>query len=618
MKFRDPDRDLGRLCGVIQKDRLQLKYGREEVLGMVREYLGSHSLEDGSEKRVPINIMSMYVNTIGRKLIPKNPRCLISTFSKPDKAAVAIMQESVNREMTEMNIAKTLRRAIVNALFSMGIVKVALSTPTDCAMADYRLKAGHAAVWNIDQDDFVYDIHARDFSQATYIGHRFRVPLDVVRGSKLYGAQRRQLTAQTDRMFNLEGDERIHMIGTGYYSDREWVDMIDLWEIYLPQYKKVITLCDDDLTGAAFLTDGGRMTKDDAYGKGRRKCLREQDWIGPDSGPYHDIGYMTIPGTAMYKGPIQDIFDLHLSVNEMARKLIDQAKRMKSVMPVRSAEEYERLKITSDGEGFRTDSADVMKEARYGGPDQGIGMLMQEFFQMASKLGGNLEIIGGQGPQARTATQDRISNANAGSGVESMAEDTNTFVSSIIKALCWYDHYHPTKVLKTEYSAPGVPDASIVRQSFPNNPDVHQNMPGRVVRTHGYDEMQIKVDPYSLLSQTPAEKAGKIMQALAQVYAPYAQQCAQSGITPNMPTVFKLLGEYWDMPELSEIFDVSTPAIPDEQPGGPEQPQIPGQNETIHTRRSVGDDSQQAKEALMSNMMSKGSGQGQPMGAAGV
>lgn len=594
---------------------MQLRYGREEVVGMVREYLGSHALEDGSAKRVPINIMSMYVNTVGRKLIPKNPRAMFSTFQKPYKAAVSILQESVNQQIIEMNLARTARRTVTNALFACGVTKVGLSTPTDCSMADYRLKPGHVSVWDISLDDFVWDVHARDFSQATYMGHRFRVPLYSVVDNKLFSRQRKELSGQTDRMFNLEGDERLHMIGTGYYSDSEWIEMIDLWEIYLPQFKKVIIIADDDLTGQAFSTGGlSKMTKDDYYGKGRRKALSEQRWIGPDCGPYHVLGYMGIPGTAMYKGPIQDVFDLHLSVNEMARKLIDQAKRMKSVMPVTNAEEYERLGKTSDGEGFRRDpSNEPMKEVRFGGPDQGIGLLMNEFFNMASKLGGNLELIGGQGPQARTATQDKMANANAGAGIQAMQDDTNDYLSSVIGAIGWFEHYHPTKIHRTEFAAPGVPDASITRESYPNNPAVHQNVPGRVVRAHRYEDMQITVDPYSLQHHTPQERAAMLMQAIQQVYMPMAQQCQQAGIAISMPVLFKKLGEYWDMPDLDELFTISTPNIPDEQPSA-DQPQIPGQSETIHTRRSVGDQSQQAKEALISNAMSKGSGQPGPMG----
>jgi len=307
----------------------------------------------------------------------------------------------------------------------------------------------------------------------------------------------------------------------------------------------------------------------------------------------------------MFKGPVQDIYDLHLAVNNIARKLVRQAQRQKSVMPVASDTEYERLQITEDGAAFRTDRADVMKEARYGGPDQANFLLMQEFINQANRLSGNLDLVGGLGPQARTATQDKMNEQSSSSNVNSLAEDTVNYSSAVIKSLCWFWHNHPTQVQKTVYSPPNLPEISIPLKSYPNDPNAAPPMDG-VVRAHSFEDMQIEIDPYSMQSQTPQQKAQLIVGAI-QNLTPLAQA---QGKGLDFEFVLEKLGEYWDMPDLAEMFKDMPPEMMQQQGGGqPPSGKLP-QTERLYTRRSLGGDSQQAREAVISNAM-KGSMNGQ-------
>ena len=598
------------------KSRLQLRRYREERAEMVRQYIGAHWSEDAADRKVPINILSLYVNIVGRNLIAKNPRVILSTFDRSEKPIASIMQAWANRQIEQIYLAETLQRVVLDALFSVGICKVALATPADAAHENWRVQAGEPMAERVDFDDFVFDIHAKDFREAGYIGHRFRVPLEVVRESKIYGKQRKELEANEDRLYNLEGDERISTIGRGYYSNyEEYEDFIDLWEIYLPRHRKVVTIAEDHLVGFSSGINLGQSNIDI-----RRKALLEQDWLGPECGPYHMLALGIVPGNIMPKGPIQDVFDLHTSINNIARKLIRQAEDCKTVTMISggSDTDAQRVNGTNDGESVRVDNPESIKQVVMTLPNQNLFQLMEAFVQRASWVAGNLEMMGGLSPQARTATQDKLLAQNASAGLADMQDRSVNFTAGVVRSLLWYWHHHPTKIMRTTHSLPGLPDISIVRKSYPDNPAIHGNVPGRIVRKNDYDDLDIKIDPYSLQNQTPQMRL-QFIQGIVGLITPMMPLLQQQGIMFDANTWLKKVGEYGDCPDLQELFTIMEPPQQDTPPSAEPGPG-PAQTERTYTRRSIGGDSQQAKEAANSNMVSamanqNGNGQMQPAGA---
>lgn len=618
-KERDPDRELGRLCSAIQKARLQLRFMRQKRLDMVRQFVGAHYAEDGAEKTVPVNLLAMAANIIGRKLIPKNPRLMLSTFERQYRPAVSILESWANSHIEGINLANTFRRVVADALYFIGVCKVGIATPAEASSAGWAVEAGQPFIERVDLDDFAFDTHARDFSECGWMAHRSRVTLESVRNSPYFGESARQLTATEDKFFNLEGDERIQMIGRGYYDNQEeYEDFVDIWEVYLRREKVIVTLLDDNLTGAS--NEAG-ISDNEHYGNGRRRALREQKWLGPITGPYHILNLGQVPGNAMGKGPLHDIYDLHLAVNNIVRKLIRQAQDTKKLTMISAGktEDGKRVTDTPDGHAVVVDDPKAVTQAVLGEPNQALGLLLDSFINRASWLEGNLELLGGLGPQAKTATQDKLSEAASSSQIGSLQDDTLSFVADVLRSWIWFQHHHPTNVHKAVHQVPGLERVSIVRRSFPDNPDVHRNQPGLVVRNHDFEAMQIKVDPYSLQYQTPQERAQKIIDAVTKLYLPMAQLAQQQGIGLDLNVVFRKLGKYWDDPDLEEIFSFAQKPPAEgggentgasgvgaqESPAGPKEP-------TEIIRRSLGADSQQAKESLLSNMMAKGVQNGTP------
>lgn len=595
-----PDLQISKLAAAMQRARLVLRRPRSERVDMVRELVGRHYSEEGATRDVPVNMIAMYTTIIGRKLMSNAPRAMLSTFDPSSKAMVAAMESWINKEIYRTQLAETFRRSINDSLFWGGVIKVALATPADSASQAWNLDAAEPFAECIDLDDFVFDIHARTFKKVTFIGHRFRAPLRVIKESKMYSKNRTELTADWDQLYNMEGDERISVIGrTSIGGDtEEYEDHVDLWEVYLPQHGVIVTLHHDQVSAFGKTGDGRE-----------NKALRIQKWIGPDTGPYHILSLGEVPGNIQPTAPVQNLLDLHKSLNRIMRKLMRQADRQKETGLVSggAAEDGKRILETNDGEFSLVDKPENAKVVNFGGPNQANFQLFMAFKELFSWLSGNLDIAGGLSPQSKTAHQDEMLNQNSSATIGEMQSRVVEHVASVLRALCWYWHHHPTKTMKVHHVPAGAPVKGIQRVVTPERRQ-------RV----DFEDLDLRVDPYSLQHQTPQTRMTAITQLLTQIYLPLAQMFQSQGITISLSEFLQLSGKYMDQPDLAELFTVQEPPQ-QEGPsggGGSGTPGMPQETTRNYVRRSLGGDSQQAKAAGLDNMLAKGSGtNGQVNGA---
>lgn len=580
-KAKRYDCDIGRLCATMKRARLALRRFREMRREAVRQYVGSRWSEEGADREVIVNLVNLYITTVSRSLIAKDPRFLYTTSSRENKPAVKAAQSWVNRRVKQMGLKTHLTRVVVDALISMGIMKVSLASPAAAAAVGWNLQAGQPFAQRVDLDDFVFDVHARDFEEASFIGHRYRVPLWAVKDSPIYNRMARQkLTPSQDEPYNAEGDERINVLQRSYYdiSAEEFEDQVDLWEIYLPRQKRVITLADNWIAGAE---------ADD-------EPLLDQEWLGPDRGPYHFLCLGTVPGNAMPSAPVQNLMPLHELANSLYRKLGEQARRQKEVTFVSGGADNDgqRLINTNDGEATRIDNPDKLKQVIMGGPNQANFLFFEKTWQYFSKHGGNIEMLAGLAAQSKTATQDKMLDANSSGIMTSMAEDTTGFVESVGQALGWYWWHHPTQEMRTKFSLPGLPDYAIDRKVTPQQRQKQR-----------WDELDVEVDPYSMQPQTPQSRIAAI-NSVVQAVQPFMQLAQQQGITFDLNAYVKMMSDYMNLPELTEVLTITEPPTNEAAPGGGS----PAETTRNYNRRSMGADSQGSQENDLSNQMQSAQG----------
>lgn len=540
MPRKSADIDIPRLCRAVQADRRRLEWARVNRMEMVRQYAGDRWGEQCADKRIPINLLDLYVSIVGRNLIAKAPRVLLSTFDRESQPVVKAMESWANREIEHMQLADTLQRVVVDALFSLGVCKVGIATPADAASVSWSLEAGKPFCELIDLDDWVHDTHANHFAQCSYMGHRYRVPKEAA--VAWLGKKAKDLNVSEDQPYNEGGDERIKLLGRGVeqYTE-EFEDMVDLWEIYLPRHRLVVTIADDYMSGGA---------TEDKEGQ----ALLIQNWIGPYCGPYHPLGFGVVPGNAMPKAPLQSLFNLHEDANNAARKVERMVHRMKEVLVTDSnaTESGQRIMDASDGQVIAVSRPEGIKPMiPSGNALQPMIAAMTMFKDLFNVFGGNLEMMGGLSAQSKTATQDKMLNENSSRVISDMQERTVQHTSKVLESLCWYWHHDPNNVQRSEYKTKG---ASEVQEVFPaRHPD-----PAALRRTGRFEDMGIRVDPYSLKHQTPESRL-QFINAVVDKLTPLMPILMQQGIMFDANHWLSLIAKYGDSPDVQELFTIREP-----------------------------------------------------------
>lgn len=579
MATESKELNVAKLCEAMRRSRLSDARGRQEVVSMVRQSVGNHYSEEGTSEEVPVNLIALYLQIMRRSLVAQNPRVMLSTFQQQNKPAVAAMQDWVGPELEKIKFADTMKRSVTDALFSFGIVKVALATPSDSAHLAFSLRAGQPFAETVHRDDFCYDAHARDFSQCSFIGHRYRVPLDTVRDSNLYNKEARQaLVASHDPIYNEQGDERISVIGRGTYAayTEEYEDMVDLWEVWMPRRRIIVTLAADQILSPEISSAYGDYS---AYKSSNIKALRVQRWIGPDSGPYHFLGFLPTPGNLLPQGPIQHLYGLHMLANNIYRKLTDQSENMKNLM-FWSGNENDAVRIqnANDGECPRVDNPERIVVRDFRGPNQQLIAMFIDTVQRFSYMAGGMDLSGGLSPQSKTATQDKLLAQNAAATVSAMQDATITHATDVIRAMLWFYKHDPFQVQKSVFALPGMPEISTVRQVTPQE---RQRVP--------WDEMRIKIDPYSLTHDTPESIWQQITGMLKDIVLPLMPLLQQQGIMLDMNKLLEKGGRYLNVPDIAEILTVAAPPAqePAGQGGKPPTPELAGSTERNYNRTST-------------------------------
>jgi len=551
VSYENSARRIGRLRTAIEHCRGLLQPYRDERRSSVKQYVGPHYLAaEGQE--LPINLIKLYANIVVKHLVAQTPRVLIANANTKLKQTALAMQDWANLRLQKMHVEETLRRCTLDALFAIGICKVALCDPAE-ADTDYRKTAGEAFLADIDLDDWVHDMGARRLDEACFLGHRFRIPLEFARESKLYDKSvRDDLTSTARHLLNEQGDARIQTLSVGSaYDPDEYEEHVELWEIFLRKERLIITLAVD----------------------GPEKPLRVQKWVGPACGPYHFLGFNDVPGNAMPSPPVHDLIDLHMLVNRIYRKLGRQSDRQKKIGIVGPGGEKDGKDVTqtSDGEIIRQDNPQAVTEIELGGinaQNLTFGIHCRDAF---SHQAGNLDLMGGLSPQSPTLGQDQMLQQNASVQIADMQGRTVTFTRSVLTGLGWYFWTNPFEDYSVRRTVPGIDDIEVYATLKAQD------------RAEPFEELDFDIDPYSMGNDTPSSRLNALNQLMMQVLLPAGQILAQQGITIDFEAYLKKVGQYANMPDLNEI--VRFAGLQLEQGVDPGQQAGPGYQPAQTTRR---------------------------------
>ena len=565
----------GRIVDAVRESRRLHEPFRRRRLELVRRFAG-HNYGDSKDRPTMLNLVQMAVTVLRRQVAARSPQVLCLSSKDDMRSTAADLELAVNHDLREMAVERSIAECVVNALFSIGVMKVGLS-PKSARLANSigsQHDPGMAFADPVSDDDFACDLMASRWSQCQFLGDRYEIPLYALAARGITDVGAAEPSSQ-----NEQGDEIATTMQRGgqYSNKRGYVDVARVWDIWLPH----------DRTVATFLADhDGDITP---------RLLWQKKWKGPEPGPYHILAYESVPGNLMPVSPIAALAALHDTINAVARKQRAQAERQKTVGIAQSGSDAlaGSIKDASDGDILLGDGQ--VQELRFGGADgPGMAYLLQ-MKELANWMGGNLDALGGLGRQANTVGQEQLIATASSMKISDMQDTTTRWVQGIVNAVAFYrwTNPEPTAVLRKPVGTSGY------------------TIPVQVGEWDGnLRDIGIEIAPYSMQSRTPAERIQSIMETMTQVAMPMEQALARQGKTIDFGALMDDIARYRNTPEIARIVRAMTDeekAAMSEQSSSERPLQSPvTTRKNIRTSVSGGNDG--GTQKAMADLMNSGGG----------
>lgn len=521
------EKKTSRLLEAVQQSRNRMQPFREQRLAAVRAFVGSNYGEMSSDDKVPLNLMQMAVNIYRRQVAARAPQAMIIARDPRLAATADDFELALNWLIREIDLESSISRWVIDAMFSIGVMKVGISPGNQAEIEGILHDAGRPFADVVDFDDFVFDMNAKSWDLCQFVGNKYTLPYEMAKEMKLFGDEELTPTILSD--YNEGGDEKVSILQTGgiWNPNRGYMDLVELWDLWLPYDNLFVTVQVVDNSGI----DGG-------------KVIRVVEWDGPEVGPYHILSFGDVPGNIMPLPPAQAMLDLHDASNRVFRKLVRQADRQKTLTIVASGAEEDGRRIVdaNDGDTIKSDNPQATKEARYGGPDAASIAFLLQLKDLFVYLGGNLDALGGLGRQANTVGQESLISRSANMLIADMQDRTTTAVRKVIESLAdylWNDPLMAPKVLK-----------KIGNTGLSIPVEFSQDM-----REGDLLDYMVEIAPYSMQSRTPTERLQTLQQLMTQFVIPLAPQLQQRGIGINMDQFLEIMAKYSNLPEMQSIIE---------------------------------------------------------------
>lgn len=530
----NPVKDYAKLKRAIQTSREDLKPFRQEALQAMRQYVGRRYGNNGSREKVPVNLMEQMISIYVGQLAASMPQVLVTTDVRSLKPGAADFEAVINFELRRMDLESTMLYTVLNAMFSMGIVKVGLeyagsTQAMDGSLMDY----GQPFAEDVNIDDWVHDTSARKWSECAFMGNRYTMFLDdAMENPSFVKAVREKLKPTSDLDTNEEGDERPGIMSRPNDDGTDYRERVELWDIWLPREKLIVTCA----------ASNGNVHS------GYNEPLRVMEWTGPEHGPYHILSFNEVPMNVMPVSPTSLMYDLHDLANRLFRKLARQAERQKTIALTRGAakDDGETVMRANDGELHTVDDPGSTQEVNFGGANPQTMAMFLQARDMFSLQAGNLDLLGGLGAQTETVGQDELLSRNASKKVQKMQDRVLRFTQKLCRDIGWYIWTDPIRDIRTQRSIPGY--QSPVQVDF---------SPER--REGDFLDYNFDIEPYSMQAQTPGQRLAFIERFFNGFVMPLAPMMMQQGISIDFEKLSRTMAKLGHSNELEDMLIFTGP-----------------------------------------------------------
>ena len=543
-----------RLFRAIEASYRELEPFRNLVRGLVDEYVcPGYGAQNKPRREMLVSLMNQAVQAYTMTLAANRPRVLVSTPVDELKYFAQHFQLAMNGLIKEIGLEQTIRKAVKDAFFCVGIVKVHMGDSAPVMLeTDLWMDPGQPFASNVSLDNWVHDMGATEFTQVSFAGDMYRVPFEDLKSDLYEQSVVKQLSPTTKWRFDEE--ERLDRISRGVELDKdEFLPSIDLLDVWVPRERKIFTFA---------LAHGRKFV-------GKHAPLAVMDSVRPKMGPYRWLSFDDVPENIMPSSPASHLAGLHRLINNLTRKSSQQARGQKDVYTYTpaGADAAKNIERSSGNQWVEVHDKNDVGVMKIGGVDPTTQAFTLGMIQIFDRMAGNLSAQLGLGSQAPTLGQEQLIYGQVSKTEAFLQSRTIDFCNGLIMDLAellWSDK---AKVVPGELPIEGTP-YSVDATWYPWD------------REGDLDDYDLQVDVYSMVYQSPSQRVQAINQLLKEIYIPLAPILAQQGGVIDLRKLAEIHAELLNEPRLKDVLQFAQPMTGGETSG-------PGNTSREYIRRSV-------------------------------
>lgn len=589
------DVDIERLRESMSWSAQRLRPFQERHFDAIRLFAGNRYGENTGLDKTPMNLLRLAVDIWLRQLAAQTPRCLILTRVPDLKTSAFELEIATDYLLKHINFGKNLSDVVRGAIFSMGIMKVGITSSYLAKGYGFDNAVGQPYAEPILFEDWLHDMNARREEEWDWCGNRYKLPYELVMENEEFDPKvRRQLRPKDEADYDDIGwattaQKSNNLSSQNTIVKEEFRKSVEVWDIWIPWKKLLVTM----------------------PAQGGLKPLLIKDWTGPERGPFRTMGFTNVPGNIVPAAPAQNVYELQDVITRLFNKTTRQAMRQKTltVADGRSTEDgtAERIMEGEDGQVIRTGHIDGIKEMKYGGVDPGNQAYLVWLREIFSYMGGNIDAMGGLAQQAGTLGQEQLLVQSSSEMVRDMQSKVVAFTQDVVRDLAWYMYTDPQIELPLTKKVEEYGDIP-----FDWGPDS---------RKGNFFDYNFEIQPYSLQAKGPSQRLSTIMQIATQILLPMAPQMQEWGMQFNLQKFIEIVAKYSDLPELSDLISTEMPTpyeelyMTDSNVGAGSSGKRPAKSPVTqrnYTRENVSTGGTQASRSadMIKSLMSAAGGQG--------
>lgn len=520
---------------------------RAARLMFLRSYVGQYydatSGEIGSE---PLNLIFNAIRVLVPYLVMNFPTHTVKTDYMAYRSYGDMLGTALDYNAKTINLKDTIRRWIVDAIFTMGITKTGLCS-SDSVISfneDDQIDPGSVFTELVEFDNFVFDPNTHRLEEGSFLGDRIRVPRQQLLDSGLYDNAIVEHLPRSGTDIS-DGTERLSASRINIQEMGDLEDFVDVVELWIPKAKAIVTV-----PGSKTLTDN---------------YLRVIDYYGPDTGPYTFLRFTPpVPNNPMPVAPVGVWHDLHVMANKMAVKIMEQADRQKDILifPRAGADDAQEVVDAGDGDAIAADNPGEAKIFSFGGQQRSNEAHMAQLQMWFNMAAGNPEAMGGVKSDAATATQASILQSNASIGVEDMRDIVYMAVADEAAKRAWYLHTDPLieiplirrMQVPAQYTA--TPNGQMA-MTQPAQMKEMQIFLTPEARAGDFLDFHFEIQPKSMSRMDPQRRLQQAMEfaiKLIPAAATATQVCMQMGVPFSFPRFVTRMAKEAGIEWLDEVF----------------------------------------------------------------